>query len=390
MSLPNGADAHRRPTLFLNGKFYAGALNGVRRVSDRLVRELDRIAQDGGAPASWDMRLLLPTRAHQVPELSQIRSHPQSLGHTQFWEQAMLPFVARGGTLVSLANLGPGHHARKVTMVHDAQFRLSPESYPLKLRLGYRLLVPRGAQSSQLVLTVSDYARDSLATFGISDPDRTRVLYNGADHILDAPPDPAVLAEQGLRPGSFCVVFGSTWHYKNLRVVLEAFHAKSLQDLALVVIGSSRDQMERAGLVPPPDTRFVSNVTDPRLRALLEAAHCLLCPSRTEGFGLPPVEAMFCGCPVVAAPAGAIPEVCRDAICFAGVDSPLEWVDQIMALRGHRLRDAKIALGRARSAHFSWRAAGIRFVELLRPIVEGSAPGDPAKAPAPTAPPQAH
>lgn len=365
-AFPSGGPAQaRRPRVFLNGKFYSGGTNGVHRVADRLLRELDAQAVAGGVPAGWDMRLLLPRRDTWAPRFAAIVPVPQPRGHTQMWEQAILPFAARGGMLVNFANLAPGLHRSQVTMVHDAQFMLSPESYVPKLRWGYRLLVPRGARSSRVVLTVSDYARDSLATFGIAPSVRTEVVHNGADHILEREADPAVLAAHGLRRGGYALLFGSASRYKNVAVAFAAFAGDALGEMPLVVIGPSRTTLEAAGLRPPARTVFVGGVDDAALRALYEGAHCLLYPSRTEGFGLPPVEAMLFGCPVVAAPAGAIPEVCRDAVLYAGLDAVGDWVQGVRALGEPALRTEKIAAGRARAAGFTWAAAGARLTAIL-------------------------
>lgn len=358
-----------RPRLFLNGKFYSGKTNGVHRVADRLLRELDALAVAGAAPAGWDMRLLLPEGGTWAPRFAAITPMPQRRGHTQFWEQLVLPFAARRGALASFANLAPGWHRRKVTMVHDAQFLLSPESYAPKLRWGYRLLVPRGARSSRVVLTVSDYARDSLATFGISPAERTEVLHNGADHILEVPADPSMLTRHGLTRGGYALIFGSASAYKNVAIVFAAFADPRLATMPLVVIGPPRAALEAAGLRPPPRAVFVGGVDDSELRALYEGAHALLYPSRTEGFGLPPVEAMLCGCPVVAAPAGAIPEICRDAVVYAGMDDVDAWIGGVQALGEPAVRAAKIAAGQARGGRFTWAAAGVRLVGILSRVM---------------------
>lgn len=353
----------RRPVYF-NGKFYSGALNGVHRTADRLIREVDALCAQGEA-GPLDLRLLLPSRPNWAPAFAAIRKVPQRLGHHQVWEQFVLPLRAADGVLVNLANLAPLAHGRKLSMIHDAQFLISPESFPWKFSLGYRLLTPMIARTSARVLTVSEYARDSLAAFGVSAHSRTEVVHNGADHMLEVAAEPAVLARLGLEEGGYALLFGTPALYKNLQVVFAAFDPAP-PGVRLVVVGGGPAAMAAAGLRPPEGVVYAGRVSDGELRALYAHALCLLFPSRTEGFGLPPAEAMACGCPVVAAPAGAMPEVCRDAALYADVFDPEGWAAQVRALRDQpRLRRAKADAGRLRAAAFTWRRAGLR---LLREI----------------------
>lgn len=345
-----------RPVYF-NGKFYAGGLNGVHRVADRLIREYDAAlaAQD---PATRPRAtLFLPTRRQWRPELRAVDIVEQGGAHSQLWEQFTLPRRAHGGVLVNLCNLAPIAHARKLLLIHDAQFLFPDSGYPLRQRIGYRQLVPRIARSSACVLTVSDYSRQMLDLLGVIPRERTRVLYNGADHILDQPADPSALSRLGLEAGGYVLLFGSAKGYKNAAVVFAAMAAPP-RGLRLVVVGPDAAELARSGLIAPPGTGFAGKVDDATLRALYEAAHCLAFPSRTEGFGLPPVEAMLCACPVVAAPAGAMPEICRDAVRYADVDDSASWREAIAALADPAVRAAHVAHGRARAERFTWANAG--------------------------------
>lgn len=361
------ASGARRRRVYLNGKFYSGALNGVHRTADRLIREVDTLCAQGEG-GGLDPHLLLPARENWAPDFAVVRKVPQRLGHNQVWEQFVLPFRAADGVLVNLANLAPLAHRRKLSMIHDAQFLISPESFPLKFSLGYRLLTPAIAATSARVLTVSEYARDSLAAFGVSAHRRTEVVYNGADHILESEAEPAILERLGLEDGGYALMFGTPQAYKNLQVVFAAFSAAPT-GVRLVVVGGGPEGMAAAGLHPPEGVIYAGKVSDGELRALYTRALCLLFPSRTEGFGLPPAEAMTCGCPVVAAPAGAMPEVCRDAVLYADVFDPEGWVAQMRALRDQpRLRDAKVEAGRLRAGEFTWRRAGLRLLREIERI----------------------
>lgn len=359
-------DAGRRSLpLIFNGKFYSGRLNGVHRVADRLIRQVDRILAAQPADERVAARLYLPADRTWSPDVGTIDIVEDPRAVSQRWEQMVLPRLAADGILINLCNLAPLLHRRKLLLVHDAQFLFSDSSYPTAQRLGYKYLIPLMARRAQRVLTVSDYSKRILDVSHVSPSDHTSVLYNGADHMLDAAARPEVLAEFGLTPQCFVVIFGSPKEYKNVEVVFRAFHDPRLAAQTLVVVGEGEATLRAAGLTPPPGALFVGPIDDGRLRTLYEHATCLAFPSKTEGFGLPPLEGMLLGCPAVVAPAGAIPEICHDAALYAAVDAPGEWADAIVTLAGDReLRAAKIAAGRARAGQFTWARAGQRLLDV--------------------------
>jgi glycosyltransferase involved in cell wall biosynthesis len=344
-------------SIVFNGKFYAGGLNGVHRVADRLIRECDALLAAMPAHQRPDARLLLPERRRWQPDPSAIAPETVAGADSQTWEQLGLPAAAGDAVIVNLANLAPIRARRQILLLHDAQFLFPDSGYPLRQRLGYRWLAPVMARRSATVLTVSDYSRQMLDLLGVAPRARSAVLYNGADHILETPADPAALVRLGLTRRSYALMFGSPKGYKNNRIVFDAF-ATRLAPIRLVVVGAQPDALAAAGLTAPAGTLFAGRCDDATLRALYENAHCLLVPSRTEGFGLPPIEAMLCGCPAIVAPAGALPEICRDAALYADVDDPESWRAAIRALDGSAVRDAKLALGKKRAAHFTWARAG--------------------------------
>jgi glycosyltransferase involved in cell wall biosynthesis len=361
-----------RRRVYFNGKFYSAQLNGVHRVADRLIREVDALlAADASLRERLDARLLAPARRSWSPELAAIRVEEQRKGHTQLWEQAVAPWRARDGLLVNLCNLSPILHFNKITLIHDAQFFLVPASYPIHFSLGYRLLTPLMARTSRQVVTISDFSRQMLDRFGVSASRRTRVIKNGVDHILEEPADLAGLERLGLAAGGYVLMFGSAMAYKNVAVVFEAMGRPEMQGLTLAVVGEDRATLERAGLRAPAGTVFVGRIDDGLLRALYERALCLAYPSLTEGFGLPPMEAMLCGCPAVAAPGGAIPEVCGEAVTYVDARDSGSWAGAVLALRDDaEARARRIAEGRQRALPFTWRRAGAELIETILAVAE--------------------
>lgn len=353
-------------SLHFNGKFYAGNLNGVHRVADRLIREVDALLAGQNPDMAPIATLYVPVRRKWQPQLSAIRIVEEAGAHSQLWEQRVLPRRAAEGVLVNLCNLAPIAHRRQITMIHDAQFLFPDSSYPARQRIGYRLLVPLMARRSAQVLTVSDYSRQMLDVMGVSARERTRVLYNGADHIREAAADPGIVDRLGLGSSQYVLIFGSAKRYKNVQIVFDAFADGALAPLKLVVIGPSESELLRSGMTVPAGTVFAGKADDTGLRSLYEQALCVAFPSRTEGFGLPPVEAMMCDCPAIVSPAGAIPEICRDTVFYADIDDIAGWRDAIRRCSSDpELREQKVIAGRARSARFTWRAAGTELLEIV-------------------------
>ncbi|WP_404477820.1 glycosyltransferase family 4 protein [Novosphingobium sp. BL-52-GroH] len=354
--------------IYFNGKFYSGGLNGVHRVADRLIRECDRMLALIPPERRPKAYLMTSEKATWAPQLEAIERRDYARTN-QLWEQVVLPFAARDGTLVNLANLAPIAHRNKITMIHDVQFLFADCGYPARQRLGYRWLTPLLGRSSKATLTVSEFSRRMLQQFSIASAGRTIVIANGADHILDAREDHGLREKLDLEPLSYVVMFGSVKAYKNNATPFSAFASGATGPTRLVIVGARREDLVAAGLAPPPGTIFAGRPSDDELRGLLAGALAILFSSRTEGFGLPPLEAMLCGCPVIASPAGAIPEACGDAVLYAGTERASEWSEAINLLRTDpQLRAGKIAQGRARAARFTWSEAGARLMNVIQQV----------------------
>jgi glycosyltransferase involved in cell wall biosynthesis len=351
----------------INGRFLNAPQTGVQRVAHNLIAALDQLLAEGRC-GTGEWALCAPRGPAAGPSFKAMRFRSGGVLTGQAWEQLELPIAAHGAELINLCNAGPLMAPSALTLIHDAQVYVAPESYSRAFREWYRLALPRLAAASRRVVTVSEFSRHMLARFGVAPLERISVIPNAADHILAVAPDPAVLERLGLAPGGYVFAFGSLQPHKNLELLLRAFADPSLADLRLVIGGAvDAPGVGRAlGLVPSRNVLFAGRLTDGEIRALLEGAACLGCPSRTEGFGLPPLEAMMLGCPTVAAPAGALPEVCGPAAIYAPLDDVPAWIAAIAQVAGDvsgRAQRARAA--RARAAQYSWRWSAQRLHGLL-------------------------
>jgi glycosyltransferase involved in cell wall biosynthesis len=356
--------------LVLNGKYLSAAPTGVHRVANEFARALAELAaEDHAAVRGLDIIAWVPRNAtDRACEIGLATRVVQGLTGIA-WEQLTLPAQKEDQLLLNLCNIGPIFCSNAVTMIHDAQVYLTPESYSRPFRLWYRFIQPQLASRHRRILTVSEYSRRELVRFGLGSPERIGVIHNGVDHIARVTPDPKVLRRLGLGERGFALGFSTLQAHKNVRLLLRAFASHELAGLPLVLVGGDGTKaFARAGLPVPRDIRFAGRVGDGELRALMEAALCLVFPSTTEGFGLPPLEAMALGTPSIVAPCGALPEVCGDAVLYAPPHSAAAWVKAILSIAESPEKHAAIAqLGQSRARRFTWRSAALRLLDEVRP-----------------------
>jgi glycosyltransferase involved in cell wall biosynthesis len=277
---------------------------------------------------------------------------------------------------------------RSVVTIHDCIHLLFPEYLPN--RLGYRyakLMMGSAIQRSSLVFTVSEASRrDILQFYPDADPERLQVVPNAIDETLLADPGEEEMERVKERyqiRGRVVLYAGNIKPHKNLDRLIAAFgllkQRPGHEDLKLLIIGdeirkypSLRRRVEAAGV--RQDVRFFGFVPDQTLAALYRLASVFAFPSLYEGFGLPPLEAMACGTPVVTSNVSSIPEVVGDAAVqvdpydTSAIAGGLERV-----LADPALRATLVARGHERVQHFSWERS-VRAVHASYMRVLGVAP----------------
>lgn len=385
------------PRLVINGKFLqpSTSRSGVYRVAREILVALDKVlAHDKVLAGRLHCRVLVPGHHELDLRLSHIRvehdAGPRTMSPLRrrltgvLWEQTMLPRHARDETIVSLCNIGPVLARNAFTMVHDAQVYTSPRSYSRLFRGWYRFVLPQLGRRHRGLLTVSRYSRDQLDKFGVAGAGNITVIHNGCDHVLRHVPDLAAVSGAGLDGGVYVLALSNHQQHKNIQVLLEAFAAPALRDVTLALFGpATREDFERQGCRVPSNVKFLGFVNDAQLAGLLTQALALAFPSTTEGFGLPPLEAMALGCPTVVAPCGALPEVCGDAALWADAHDPGQWVRQIVRLRDEPGLHAETCdRGRAHAAQFTWERAARQLLDAVigTPWRQGEAAIDPVLA----------
>jgi glycosyltransferase involved in cell wall biosynthesis len=259
-----------------------------------------------------------------------------------------------------------------VVTIHDLQHLDLPEFFPRGERAFRRWAYEGAARKATLVISDSEYTKRRLVEAAGVEPGRIEVIHLGVDGARFAPSgedDERLLGALDL-PERFVVYPANLWLHKNHRRLLEALAAMRDRELSLVLTG--QDYGHLAGLLERARELGVERrvhhlgyVTPEVIPALYRQAVGMVYPSLYEGFGIPPVEAMACGCPVAASGSGSLGEVCAGAALVFDPEAPegiAEALDRIASDGGlrERLRDE----GLRRAAAFTWRAAAERHVKV--------------------------
>jgi glycosyltransferase involved in cell wall biosynthesis len=353
--------------IYINGKFLAQRTTGVQRFALGVIGALDQSLHS--TPCGRAVELLLPPTATPIDGLKVIRQRVVGRPGRSLtiWEQLELPRHVGGGTLICLSGSAPLLVKECVPTIHDAAIYLYPKAYSRAFVTWYRLLFYLRARRSPLVLTVSDASARELAHYL---PSTTyRVVPNSAEHITKQPSDVSVLKILGLDEGQFLLAVGSLNPTKNFLALINAYSASSLADqLPLVIVGAINSDVFRHNLkaAKHPNVKWAGSLPDTQLRSLYENAAVFVFPSLYEGFGIPPLEAMLCACPVVASNLSAIPEVCGDAAHYF---DPLSAIDMVAAINSviesEDYRNSLIDKGLRRAKMYSWNNSAIKLRSAL-------------------------
>lgn len=353
-----------RANIYLNARFAGWRLTGVGRFGRELsARLLPLLAGSGrfhplviapGNPPAATLTDLRPM-AHQ------------SLVGATLWEQLVLPLRARDGYLVNLGNTAPLLRKHQLVVVHDASIFAVPDNYSFAFRSWYRVALNLVLRRAGVVVTDSAFSRSELSRYCGVPPDRIRVVHCGCDHLDGVAADPGILGRSGLARSRYVLAVGTPSRAKNLAVLVEAMEQCQESGLELALVGEMEQRVFNANRIAwPPWVRVLGSVSDGELKALYENALCFAFPSRYEGFGLPPLEAMRCGCPTVVSTAASLPEVCGDASLFADPDDADAIARHIRALAGSEdLRATYRARGEVQARRFTWDAAAAAFLSLI-------------------------
>ncbi len=337
------------PALAVNARVTAFAMGGQQRVTAEILKRLPQA--DIIAPGK---------------PLGGIKGH--------LWEQCVLPMRARGRLLWSPSATGPLLHSAQVVTVHDTAFFDVPEYFaPSFVRL-YRALIPRLVHRALRVVTVSEYSRQQLALHTGLEASRIDVILNGVSAQFCPQPPASIAATRAALdlPARYVLVQATADRRKNLARTLEAWRRAAPRlpdDLHLVVSGNmSRTHVFGEGAVNTdgPRIRMVGFVAEEHMAPLMAGAEAFVFASLYEGFGLPVLEAMAVGTPVITGDTTSLPEVAGGHALLVQAKDPDSIAAGLLQLMlDASLREAMARAGLVHAQRFTWDEAARQYGALF-------------------------
>ncbi|MFO7936732.1 MAG: glycosyltransferase family 1 protein [Kiritimatiellia bacterium] len=368
--------------IYYNGMVLKEPYSGVEVTVHQLAKAL---VEFGSLP----IHFLLPEKHRPLPEadhayVTTSRAYKSRLLRI-LWEQLVLPVKlpsSRTGLLHAPAYVAPiAARCPVVLTIHDLHVITHPQFCTRANRIHYSMLIPGSIRRASAVIAFSKYTERIIHKHFPGAAEKTVVIPPGIDSVFKH--ENSFAEHQRVRqlyqlPPSFLLFVGDLTYRKNIHGLISAFAIVQAErpDLHLVLAGAAdkstqtdlEDRIHKLGLMHR--VSFIGYVALEDLPVIYSMAQAFVFPSHDEGFGLPPLEAMACGCPAVCA-GGAPLEICGDAAANCDPHDRSSIAAAVSLLLDQpQYREEKIAAGYKKAAEFTWKNAALKTEEVYNRILQ--------------------
>jgi glycosyltransferase involved in cell wall biosynthesis len=345
--------------LVVNARFLTQNITGVQRFAIEISNQL---------------KILLGNKVQFVSPKNLIHNdlakelNVQIIGNKtgHLWEQIDLPKYLNSidsPFLLNLANTAPLFYKNKISTIHDIAFERFPENFDWKFRLFYKLLIPRLTKSSKHIFTVSEFSKNEIHDLYGTNLKNISVIYNAVNEIFK--PKKIKIDEK------YILAVSSLNYQKNFHSLVKAFNLLDDITIKLYLVGGINKAFANTELLEEIEKNnnivFKGRVDDDALISLYSDAVCFVYPSLYEGFGIPPLEAQACGCPVVCSNVASLPEVGGvDSLVYCDPHSVNDIKEKIEFVLGDiELQNKLRQKGFENIKRFSWEESAKKIVEVI-------------------------
>ena len=348
--------------IIVNSRFLTQPVTGVQRFAVEISKRLKSL-YDG------EIKFLAPRNIlHQdIAEELSVEIIGKRTGH--LWEQTDLPQYLRKNKhpmLLNLTNTAPLFYKNKIVTIHDVAFNVYPQTYDKRFLYYYKIMIPTIIKTSRHVVTVSNFSKREIIRFYNVAEEKISVVYNAVSESFRPTKDNKLQGE------NYFLAVSSLNHRKNMQAILQAFDdfSRRREDTNLYLAGDldtkSFTRINLDKYLNNPRIKISGRISDAELIRYYGNARAFLYPSLYEGFGIPPLEAQQCECPVMVSDASCLPEIFRDSVLYC---NPLS-TDSIQAnmrkILEDDVRDVLITKGRENVKRFSWEKSAEQIIDIIK------------------------
>jgi glycosyltransferase involved in cell wall biosynthesis len=354
----------------VNALFLTQKITGVQRYAIEISKELKKNFKD-------KIKFVAPANIihHELAKYLDVEVIGNFTG--LLWEQIDLKFYLsrnKNPILLNMRNTAPLFYKKNIVVLHDLIFMKNEKWFSKKFHYIYRFYTPILLKKALKIITVSNFSKqDIMQTFNIS-PDKIEVVYNAVSKEFQ---DYANEDFENKYGDYILAVASFLSPRKNLCNTIKAFNRLQIKELKLVVAGAELKHFSDQNILNEVKLNkniiLAGYVDDKTLVNFYKNAKFLVFPSLYEGFGIPPIEAMSCGCPVLVSNIASLPEVCANAAYYVdpyNIKDITEGMDKI--LNNNDLRNELIQKGYQRQTEFSWENSTSKLIQIIENIYTNS------------------
>lgn len=347
--------------IYVNARFLTQRPTGVERYAYEICLALVKTGAS--------ITLVCPSmgKIDSAYDISRFNIRRFGVGASHFWEQLVFPWYFIGKkdyVVLSFTGLGSILIQNKIMTVHDLSFLVNPSWFSKPYYYLYKVATPLALRTSKHIITVSQFSKKEIVRFyPFISPDRISVVYNAVNTSIFH-----VLPKRHSSDTPYFLAVSSIDQRKNFLQLLNVFDG--IQGCTLKIVGGNNRIFNSS--MPerntPNNIEYLGRVSDAELVELYNEANAFIFPSLYEGFGLPPIEAMASGCPVLASDIPVLREVCGDAAIYFDPRDPSSIKNAIMQCLQMNDGDRQTIInkGKQNVTRYSWERSARKITELIK------------------------
>ncbi len=343
--------------VYINGRFLTQKITGIPRFSYEMCRAL--------RCAGLDFVVITPKRIREDLYKCEFNIERIGLFRSHFWEQIDLPVYLRkkgNPILISFSGLGPLFYKKLICTICDVSFFVNPKWFNCIYSRFYSFCTPILVSRSIRIITISNFSKNEIIKYiPTVDGDKIFTIPLAVSQSLS-------IKTVNLKREQFLLSVCSINPRKNINRLFDVM--RKIDNVKLLVVGQNEKTFKKMSYLYPDNVSFLGYVDDARLSELYSLANLFIYPSLYEGFGIPPLEAMQRGCPVIVSDIPVLREVCGDAACYADPNSTDAFVSAIHHIQKNRsYRNQLIENGYRQVSKYNWDSSATKLIAMIAQIL---------------------